>query len=27
VFQNEPQPVFQAPAVGGRISVGVELHF
>jgi hypothetical protein len=27
VFQYEPQPVFQAPAVGGRISVGVELHF
>ena len=27
VFKNEPSRVFQAPAVGGRMSIGVELHF
>jgi len=27
VFKHEPGRVFQAPAVGARISLGVELHF
>jgi hypothetical protein len=27
VFKNEPGRVFQAPAVGVRIGLGVELHF
>ena len=27
VFRNVPTRVFQAPAVGGRISAGIEFHF
>ena len=27
VFKNEPKRVFQAPAVGVRMSAGIELHF